>query len=128
MRTGRRTGGRTRGKRSPPAAPTRLRYTKAALLVFGLGLAIGFVVAVGEFSQWEYLASSVMALGLVLLPLGIFADGRGVAALGWLAKRFSRRKPGGKRAGAARTGARIRKAGPRLAGSRAQQPARPRRG
>jgi len=96
-----------------------MRYTKAALLVFGLGLAIGFVVVVGEFAGWEYLASAVMALGLVLLPLGIFADGRGFAALRWLTRRFSGRKQRAKRGGPARTGTRSRKAPPRAASSRA---------
>jgi hypothetical protein len=78
-----------RGKRAAPARPIRLRHTKTALLIFGLGLVIGLVVVVGEFTQWEYLASAVMALGLVLLPLGLFADGRGIAALRWLARRFA---------------------------------------
>jgi hypothetical protein len=75
----------------------RMHYTKAALLIFGLGLAIGFIVVVGEFSGWEYFASFVMALGLVLLPLGLFADGRGIAALRWIARRFSRKKRSAKR-------------------------------
>ena len=66
----------------------RLRYTKAALLIFGLGLVTGLVVVVGEFSEWDYLASGIMALGLVLLPLGLFADGRGIAALRWIARLF----------------------------------------
>ena len=85
-----------------------MRYTKAALLIFGLGLAIGFVVVVGEFSGWEYLASFVMALGLVLLPLGIVRRGHGIAALRWIARRFSRRKRGAKRGRAGR-----RRAAPR---------------
>ena len=95
-----------------------MRYTKAALLVFGLGLAISFVVVVGEFAGWEYLASAVMALGLVLLPVGIFADGRGFAALRWIARHFSRRKQP-ERGGTGRTGARPRKAPPRAASARA---------
>jgi len=86
-----------------------MRYTKAALLIFGLGLAIGFVVVVGEFPEWEYLASFVMALGLVSLPLCLFADGRGIAVLRWIAHRFSRQKRVPKR------GARGRKARPRKA-------------
>ena len=86
--------GRTRSAGRPS---TRLRYTKAALLIFGLGLVTGFVVVVGEFSEWEYLASGIMALGLVLLPLGLFADGRGIAALRWIARRFSGTKRSPKR-------------------------------
>lgn len=69
-----------------------MRYTKAALLVFGLGLIIGFVVVVGEFSEWERTASAIMALGLVLIPVALFADGRGTAVFAWIAARLSRRK------------------------------------
>jgi len=102
-------------KRSAGRPPTRLRYTKAALLIFGLGLVTGLVVVVGEFSEWEYLASGIMALGLVLLPLGLFADGRGIAALRWIARRFSRRKQSPKRGRAVRASARSRKTPPRAA-------------
>jgi hypothetical protein len=69
-----------------------LRYTKLALLIFGLGLVSGLVVVVGEFARFERVASAVMALGLVLLPVALFADGRGMRVLGWIAARFSRRK------------------------------------
>jgi hypothetical protein len=69
-----------------------MRYTKAALLIFGLGLMIGFAVVVGEFAEWERAAAAIMALGLVLVPVGLFADGHGVAAIRWLAARFSRGK------------------------------------
>jgi len=99
-------------KRSAGRPPARLRCTKAALLIFGLGLAIGFVVVVGEFAGWEYLASAIMALGLVLLPLGIFADGRGFAALRWIARRISRRRQLPKRGRAVRTRAQPRKVPP----------------
>ena len=68
-----------------------MRYTKIALLIFGLGTILGLVIVVGEFSRWERVASAVMALGLVLIPLALFADGRGMALLAWLAARFSRR-------------------------------------
>jgi hypothetical protein len=101
-----------------------MRYTKAALLVFGLGLVIGFVVVVGEFSNWEYLASVVMALGLVLLPLALFADGHGIAALRWIARRFSRRKPSPKRGRTGRAGTRSRKAPPRAGVPRTPRRAR----
>jgi hypothetical protein len=67
-----------------------MRYTKAALLIFGLGLAVGFAVVVGEFAEWERPAAAIMALGLVLVPVGLFADGHGVAAIRWLAARLSR--------------------------------------
>jgi hypothetical protein len=69
-----------------------MRYTKAALLVFGLGLIAGFVIVVGEFSEWERLAAAVMALGLVMLPVGLFADGHGMAAIRWLVRRFRRKQ------------------------------------
>ena len=68
-----------------------MRYTKAALLVFGFGLTTGFVVAVGEFPEWGYVASAAMALGLVLLPVALFADGHGVAALRRVARFLARR-------------------------------------
>jgi hypothetical protein len=70
----------------------RMRYTKAALLVFGLGLVVGFVVVVGEFSEWERLAAAIMALGLVLIPIGLFADGHGMAAIRCVVARFRRKK------------------------------------
>jgi hypothetical protein len=77
-----------------------LRYTKAALLVFGFGLALGFVLVVlGGHSRLERAASALMALGLVLIPVALFADGRGIALLRWLAGHLSRRsrsKPRGK--------------------------------
>jgi hypothetical protein len=69
-----------------------MRYTKAALLLFGLGLVLGFVVVVGEFSHLEWVASALMALALVLLPVTLFADGHGMALLGWIAARLAREK------------------------------------
>ena len=69
-----------------------MRYTKAALLIFGLGLVLGFVVVVGEFPRLERVASVLMALALGLLPVALFADGRGMAVLAWIAARFSRGK------------------------------------
>jgi hypothetical protein len=71
---------------------TRMRYTKIALLIFGLGLVSGLVIVAGEFARFERVASAVMALGLVLLPVALFADGRGMAMLAWIAARFSRGK------------------------------------
>ena len=69
-----------------------MRYTKAALLVFGLGLVVGFVVVVGEFSEWERPAAAMMALGLGLIPVGLFADGHGMAAIRWIVARIRRKK------------------------------------
>lgn len=69
-----------------------LHHTKTALLIFGLGLVIGFVVVVGEFPEWERTAAAIMALGLVTLPVALFADGRGMALVAWMAARFRRGK------------------------------------
>lgn len=111
-------------RRSAKAPPSRLRYTKAALLLFGLGLVGGFVVVVGEFRQWEWLAGLVMALGLLLIPLGLFADGRGIAALRWITRRLLRRKPFTRRGRVARAGPRARKTPLPTASSRAPRRAR----
>lgn len=70
----------------------RLRCTKAALGVFGLGLLLGFVLVVlGGHPRLERVASGLMAIGLAALPLALFADGRGLALLGWIAARLPRR-------------------------------------
>ncbi|HVB18157.1 MAG TPA: hypothetical protein VNF04_16600 [Stellaceae bacterium] len=68
-----------------------MRYTKIALLIFGLGLVSGFVIVVGEFARLGPVASVLMALGLAALPVGLVAD-RGVAIRAWFAAHFSRRK------------------------------------
>jgi hypothetical protein len=68
-----------------------MRYTKAALLVFGLGLVLGFGLIVAEVPGFDWMASGVMALGLVALPVGLLADGR-VAFVHRILARFSRRK------------------------------------
>jgi len=81
----------------------RMRYTKAALLVFGLGLVIGFVVVVGEFPEWERLAAAMMAFGLVLIPVGLFADGHGMAAIRWMIALFRHKKRPGTRGQPRRT-------------------------
>jgi hypothetical protein len=111
-------------QRAAKAPPSRLRYTKAALLIFGLGLVGGFVVVVGEFREWEFLASLVMVLGLVLLPLGLFADGQGIAALRWIMRRLSRGKRGARRGRAVRGSPRPRRTPPRAPSTRAPRRAR----
>ena len=68
-----------------------MRYTKAALLIFGLGLVLGFALIVAEVSAFGWVASGVMALGLVALPVGLLADGR-VAFVQRILARFSRKK------------------------------------
>jgi Cu/Ag efflux pump CusA len=68
-----------------------MRYTKAALLVFGLGLVLGFALIVAEVPGFGWIASGVMALGLVALPVGLLADGR-VAFVQRILSRFSWKK------------------------------------
>ena len=68
-----------------------MRYTKVALLIFGVGLVLGFIIVVGEFPRWERVASLIMAAGLALLPVGLFADGHGMRLVAWFAGRWSRR-------------------------------------
>jgi hypothetical protein len=53
-----------------------MRYTKAALLVFGCGLLLGLVVIAGEMKSLQRLASGLMALGIAGIPVGIVADWR----------------------------------------------------
>ncbi len=96
---------------------SRLRYTKGALLVFGLGLVAGFVVVVGDFTRWGRAASALMALGLVALPAALFADGHGMRLVAWIAARLSRKKKSRKPRAKAR----------RAAASRASRPASARR-
>jgi Cu/Ag efflux pump CusA len=98
-----------------------MRYTKAALLVFGLGLVLGFGLIVAEVPAVGWVASSVMALGLVALPIGLLADGR-VAFVRRILARFSRQKKRAKPRQRGKTAAR------RPARRRAPaRPARPRR-
>jgi hypothetical protein len=70
-----------------------LRYTKIALLIFGAGMIAGLVVVAGEYAAWQRPAARLMALGLILIPLGLFADGHGMTVIGWLIARLRRRKP-----------------------------------
>ncbi|HEY3910641.1 MAG TPA: hypothetical protein VGM07_12220 [Stellaceae bacterium] len=53
-----------------------MRYTKMALLTFGAGLLLGLVVVVTEIGWPGRLASGLMALSLVALPLGMIVDWR----------------------------------------------------
>ncbi len=53
-----------------------MRYTKIALLTFGAGLALGLIVVVIEFDWLDRVASSLMALGLMAIPLGMIVDWR----------------------------------------------------
>jgi hypothetical protein len=53
-----------------------LQFTKAALLIFGAGLALGLVVVAAELDGLQRLASAVMALGIVSIPIGMIVDWR----------------------------------------------------
>jgi hypothetical protein len=53
-----------------------MRYTKIALLTFGAGLVLGLVVVVIELDWLDRVASSLMALGLIAIPLGMIVDWR----------------------------------------------------
>jgi hypothetical protein len=78
--------------RRQAVARGRLRYTKAALLIFGLGLLLGLVVVAGELPGFERIASGVMALAIVSLPVALIADGRGATIVQRIRARLSRRK------------------------------------
>jgi hypothetical protein len=56
-----------------------MRYTKMALLAFGLGLLLGLVVIAAEIKALERFASGLMALGIAAIPFGILADWRRAA-------------------------------------------------
>jgi hypothetical protein len=73
------------------AALRPMRYTKGALLVFGLGLVVGFGLIVAEMPKLALVASAIMALGLIGLPVALFADGR-TAFIDRIVARFSRPK------------------------------------
>ena|SRR5579872_5650102 len=70
-----------------------LRYTKIALLIFGAGMLAGLVVVSGNYSAWQQPAAALMALGLVLIPVALFADGHGMVLLRWVILRLRGRKP-----------------------------------
>jgi hypothetical protein len=53
-----------------------VRYSKMALLVFGAGVVLGLAVVVGEIRWPARLASGLMALGILGLPVGLIADAR----------------------------------------------------
>jgi hypothetical protein len=49
-------------------------YSKAALLIFGLGLVLGLAVVSAELRDLARVASLAMALGIVALPVAIVMD------------------------------------------------------
>ncbi len=95
-----------------------MRYTKAALILFGLGLALGFVVVVvGGLPRLERVASTLMALSLVGLPAALIVDGKAMAIAAWLRAGFSRRN--GKKARGKKRPAPARKKSPARPATRA---------
>jgi hypothetical protein len=95
-----------------------MRYTKIALLTFGAGLVLGLVVVVVEIDPLDRVASGLMALGLVGVPVGMVIDWRlGTRAVRPTPKR--RAKATTKRIAAAPTR--------RTAAASARRPARPRK-
>jgi uncharacterized membrane protein len=71
-----------------------MRYTKTALLTFGVGLVLALAVIAAELDGLERVASAVMALGIAAVPVGMAVDWR-------LATRAARRPA--KRRGKPRT-------------------------
>ncbi len=53
-----------------------MRYTKLALLAFGVGLLLGLIVVVVEVKSLERVASGLMALGIAGIPIGMIIDWR----------------------------------------------------
>ena len=72
-----------------------MRYTKIALLTFGAGLMLGLAVVVIEIDWLSHVASGLMALGLMTIPIGMIVDWR-------LATKSARRPPKARRAMRAR--------------------------
>ena len=93
-----------------------MRYTKIALLTFGAGLVLGLVVVVVEIDPLDRVASGLMALGLVGMPVGMIVDWR-------LATKAARPQP--KRR--IKTPARRTAAAPTRRAARPRKPAPPKR-
>jgi hypothetical protein len=53
-----------------------MRYTKTALLTFGAGLVLALAVIAAELDGLERVASTVMALGIAAIPIGMAIDWR----------------------------------------------------
>lgn len=90
-----------------------MRFTKTALLTFGVGLVLALIVVVTELDGLQRVASALMALGIAAIPFGMIVDWR-------VATRAPRRTA--RRRGKART----RRASP-AARRRTRKPARPNR-
>jgi hypothetical protein len=72
-----------------------MHYTKIALLTFGAGLVLGLAVVVIEIDWLSRIASGLMALGLVAIPIGMIVDWR-------LATKTARQPPKARRTTRAR--------------------------
>jgi hypothetical protein len=70
-----------------------VRYTKAALLIFGFGMLGGLAVVSAGRLRWGWAASAAMALGLALIPVGLVLDLRRSDIVARLTARLRRRKP-----------------------------------
>ena len=81
-------------------------YTKIALLTFGAGLVLGLAVVVIEIDWLSRVASGLMALGLMAIPIGMIVDWR-------LATKTARRPPKARGATRARPKAAEPRRGPR---------------
>jgi hypothetical protein len=79
-----------------------MRYTKMALLAFGLGLLLGLVVIAAEIKALERFASGLMALGIAAIPFGILADWRRAAGARLYSPRRRAKAPVGRAVPAAR--------------------------
>ena len=69
-------------------------YTKIALLTFGIGLVLGLAVVVIEIDWLGRVASGLMALGLMAIPIGMIVDWRLATKIGAAAAESTRRDTG----------------------------------
>jgi len=53
-----------------------MRYTKLALLTFGAGLTLALIAVAVDIVQMQRMASTVMALGIAGIPIGMAVDWR----------------------------------------------------
>jgi len=51
-----------------------MRYTKIALLTFGLGLVLGLAVVAADIKSLGRVASGAMVIGITTIPVGILVD------------------------------------------------------
>jgi hypothetical protein len=79
-----------------------MRYTKIALLVFGLGLLLGLVVVALELKSLERVASGLMALRITVIPIGMLMDWRHATKRAQRSARPRARAPARRTAAAAR--------------------------